>query len=292
MMNQRYTEEELLTRLWDKEEIKDLLSRRCYYKQNDWRERELRELWVSEPEHQSTASLSNNLGYFVGFDDIRAYYVDGIRAKRLEQQALAQKQDPSAVVGQGIMNAHTYHTIILELSGDGNYARYLAYDHGHQTGPTGEGVMKGWWTSGHMLVDCVKEADGWKIWHIKSNHDWTMPAEGTPGGGGFGFGGPPPEGEGEGGPPADGAGGPPDEGAGGPPGGGEGPGGPPPQPDLGPDPYEDDYGTPTVALPYEPKWGWNDLPKQMPNTYTPHETFEPSLSYGPEGHPDPLRSWR
>jgi hypothetical protein len=40
------------------------------------------------------------------------------------------------------------------------------------------------------------------------------------------------------------------------------------------------------------KYAWNDLPKQMPNTYTPHETYEPSISYGPDGHPDPLRSWR
>ena len=94
------------------------------------------------------------------------------------------------------------------------------------------------------------------------------------------FGGPPPEEEGEGGPP-------PESGEGGP-----GAGGPPPMPDLGPDPYEDDYGTPTVALPYEAKWGWNDLPKQMPNTYEPHESYDPKISYGPAGHPDQRRSWR
>ena len=44
MMNQRYTNEELVTRLWDKEIVKDLMARRCYYKQNDWRQRELDEL--------------------------------------------------------------------------------------------------------------------------------------------------------------------------------------------------------------------------------------------------------
>lgn len=295
MMNERYSDEELVTRLWDKEQVKDLMCRRCYYKQNDWRERELDELWVQDPKYQATMSLSNNLGYFVGRADVRKYYVDGIKELRQRQQTYMQKTKPDAALGESVMNSHTYHTIILELSGDGKTCRYLAYDHGEQTAPNEDGEVKGYWTSGHMLADCVKENGVWKIWHIKSNHDWTIPGEAVPGaGGGFGFGGPPPAEEGEGGPPAG-----KDEGPGGPPEGGEkgeggpgGPGGPPPMPDLGPDPYEDDYGTPTVALPYEAKWGWNDLPKQMPNTYTPHEHFEPSLSYGPEGHPDQLRSWR
>ena len=85
MMNQRYTNEELVTRLWDKEIVKDLMARRCYYKQNDWRQRELDELWVRKPENQADMSLSNNRGYFVGPDDIKAYYVDGIAEKRQSQ---------------------------------------------------------------------------------------------------------------------------------------------------------------------------------------------------------------
>ncbi len=274
MMNERYTNEELVVRLWDKEEIKDLMCRRCYYKQNDWRERELRELWVAGAEYQATASLANNLGYFVGMEDISRYYVDGIREKRAEQLKLVQKTRPDAQYGNSVMNAHTYHTVMVELSGDGQTARYLAYDHGHQTDPQEDGTAKGYWTSGHLLADLVKENGVWKIWHIKSMHDFSIPAAPVPGMGGPGFGGPPPEGEDA---PAE---------------GGEPMGGPPPMPDLGPDPYEDDYGTPTVAKPYVVKWAWNDLPKQMPNTYTPHETYDPAISYGPDGHPDPLRSWR
>jgi hypothetical protein len=283
MINERYSDEELVTRLWDKEEVKDLMSRRCYYKQNDWRQRELDELWVTEQENRATASLANNLGYFVGMADITAYYVDGLREKREAQLALVRQTRPDAQYGNSVMNAHTYHTVMVELAADGKTARYLAYDHGHQTDPQPDGSAKGYWTSGHLLADLMKENGVWKIWHIKSMHDLSIPAAPVPGAMGGGFGGPPPEDAGEGGPP-DGA----------PPEGGEpgGPGGPPPMPDLGPDPYEDDYGTPTVAKPYIVKWAWNDLPKQMPNTYAPHETFDPSVSYGPEGHPDPLRSWR
>ena len=280
MMNERYTNEELVVRLWDKEEIKDLMSRRCYYKQNDWRRRELEELWVTEETHRATASLANNLGYFVGMEDIAAYYVDGLREKRLAQLDTVRKTRPEAEYGSGVMNAHTYHTVMVELSGDGKYARYLAYDHGHQTDPQPDGTAKGYWTSGHILADLVKENGVWKIWHIKGMHDLSIPAAPVPGAMGGGFGGPPPQEDGQEGPPPEGGE------------GGKGPGGPPKMPDMGPDPYEDDYGVPTVAKPYVVKWAWNDLPKQMPNTYTPHETYDPAISYGPDGHPDPLRSWR
>ena len=105
MMNQRYTNEELVVRLWDKEEVKDLMSRRCYYKQNDWRQRELDELWVTDAGYQATASLSNNLGYFVGMEDIAKYYVDGIREKRLAQLELVQAARPDAQYGNSVMNA-------------------------------------------------------------------------------------------------------------------------------------------------------------------------------------------
>lgn len=274
MMNQRYTDDELVVRLWDKEEIKDLMSRRCYYKQNDWRQRELKELWVTDKLNQESASLSNNLGYFVGMADITKYYVDGIREKRQAQLELVKKTRPDAQYGNSVMNAHTYHTVMVELSGDGKYARYLAYDHGHQTDPQADGTAKGYWTSGHLLADLVKEDGVWKIWHIKSMHDLSIPAAPVPGMAGPGFGGPPPEDDG--GQPQE----PPED------------MGPPKMPDLGPDPYEDDYGTPSVAKPYVVKWAWNDLPKQMPNTYTPHETYEPGISYGPDGHPDQFRSWR
>ena len=283
MMNERYTDEELVVRLWDKEIIKDLMSRRCYYKQNDWRRQELETLWVTTPELQATASLANNLGYFVGMEDIEKYYVTGIQEKRQAQLELVQKTRPEARYGNSVMNAHTYHTVMVELSGDGKTARYLAYDHGHQTDPQEDGSAVGYFTSGHILADLIKENGQWKIWHIKSMHDLSIPAAPVPGMP-MGFGPPPEEAEQEGSP-----GKPQEKPEGAPP---EGPGGPPPMPDMGPDPYEDDYGTPTIPKPYIVKWAWNDLPKQMPNTYTPNETYDPKISYGPDGHPDPLRSWR
>ena len=44
-MNKRaYTDDELIRRVWDVEEIKKLASKRVYYQANEWRDRELDEL--------------------------------------------------------------------------------------------------------------------------------------------------------------------------------------------------------------------------------------------------------
>ena len=76
----QFTVEETMRRVWDVEEIKKLMGRRVYYIANEWRARELDELWVREPEHQKTASFGRNTGYYVGMDAIRAYYVDSHNA--------------------------------------------------------------------------------------------------------------------------------------------------------------------------------------------------------------------
>ena len=72
----QYSEWETMKRVWDVEEIKDLMSRRAVYSANEERERELKELWVNQPDHMATASFGRNYGYYVGMDAIRSYYVD------------------------------------------------------------------------------------------------------------------------------------------------------------------------------------------------------------------------
>ena len=52
------------------------MSRRVYYIANEWRARELDELWVSDPGIRKTASFGRNTGYYVGMEEIRKYYVD------------------------------------------------------------------------------------------------------------------------------------------------------------------------------------------------------------------------
>ena len=60
-MNKRtYSDDELIRRVWDVEEIKKLANKRVYYQANEWRERELNELWTAE--HADTSSCSGSSG--------------------------------------------------------------------------------------------------------------------------------------------------------------------------------------------------------------------------------------
>ena len=52
--NRTLTLEEQVWRLWDKEEIKDLMNRFAFYTANDDRRRAITELWVSRPEKGET----------------------------------------------------------------------------------------------------------------------------------------------------------------------------------------------------------------------------------------------
>ena len=54
--------EERIIRVWDIEQVKDLMSRRTVYETNGWYHKELEELWVQEPENKATASFGKNWG--------------------------------------------------------------------------------------------------------------------------------------------------------------------------------------------------------------------------------------
>lgn len=70
-----YTDLQLMERVWDVEAVKKLAAKRAYYIANDWREKELDELWVTGEDAKKTASFCRNWGYYIGMDAIRDYYV-------------------------------------------------------------------------------------------------------------------------------------------------------------------------------------------------------------------------
>ena len=65
-----YTEEELIDRVWDREKIQAVMAKRAFLSANENRREEINTLWVREPEHQNTASLGKNWGYYIGIDNI------------------------------------------------------------------------------------------------------------------------------------------------------------------------------------------------------------------------------
>ncbi len=156
MYKKDYTDDELIRRVWDIEEIKKLVYRRGVYIANDWRARELDELWVSEPEHQKTASFGKNIGWYVGMENIRAWYV--------------KKH------GNGYLAFHPASTGLVELAGDGRTAKGLFYSIAQETEPDGDGTARALWMPEKIGFDFVKENGKWKIWHFVAAVDLVCEA--------------------------------------------------------------------------------------------------------------------
>ena len=159
MSNRTYTDDELIRRVWDVEEIKKLANKRVFYQINGWREKELDELWTAD--HGDTAAFGENTGYYVGLDSIRKWYTAGQG-------------------GVGTLYQHPISTGLVELAGDGKTAKGLWYCIGQETVPG-----KAMWVTGKVAMDFVKEGDAWRIWHVVEANDLSGEAganysEGSP----------------------------------------------------------------------------------------------------------------
>lgn len=156
MYKRDYSDDELIRRVWDVEEIKKLVYKRGVYIANDWRARELDELWVREPEHRKTAAFGKNIGWYVGLDNIRAWY---------------EKKH-----GDGYLAFHPASTGLVELAGDGKTAKGLFYSIANETEANGDGTAKALWMPEKIAFDFVKEGDEWKIWHLVAAVDLVSEA--------------------------------------------------------------------------------------------------------------------
>ena len=123
-----YTDDELVARMTDKEEVKDVMARHSWYYSNDQRREELCDIWVKSAHYRRTASLANNIGYYVGMEDISNYYVvqhNEIQYARLKAYSDA---DPSVGydnlhLGLGFMAHHTVNTPLCYIAEDGKTAK-------------------------------------------------------------------------------------------------------------------------------------------------------------------------
>ena len=158
-MTKTYTDDELIRRVWDVEEIKKVAYKRVYFLANEWRQKELDELWVSDPEAKKTASLGSNTGFYVGMDSIRDYYV-------------TRRGDHTV----GCLSHYPVSTGLVELAGDGQTAKGLWYCIGQETTPNGDGTAKAMWITGKVAIDFRKEGDSWKIWHLVLANDLSSEA--------------------------------------------------------------------------------------------------------------------
>ena len=172
----KYTDEELLVRILDKEEIKNLMARRAFYQANNQRRREIDELWVTEPELRATASYGRNWGYYVGLQSIENYYVTAHEEKqRAALETLGVEALPENY-GWGCSSFHETTTPMLYIAGDGKTARGLWHVPGQETIMRPNGEAECYWTMDDMAADFVKEDGGWKLWHLVVCNDFFVEA--------------------------------------------------------------------------------------------------------------------
>lgn len=178
----RYNDDELVRRMWDIEQIRALMSRRSYYYTAGERERELEEIWVTQPENQANASLGSNWGFYSGMDSIRRYYLDGQR--REQERALAavaadgKIENEPANLGAGVFESRCVNTPLVILSDDGRSARGRWYMSGQDTFCREGGEAKAWWSVWTLGADFVREADGWRLLHLVEAQDFYCPVGG------------------------------------------------------------------------------------------------------------------
>jgi hypothetical protein len=247
------SDEELMTRLWDVEEIKKTVYKRGYYIANEWRQKELDELWVRDSAHQATASMGKNTGWYVGMDNIRAYYVTKHQADREKQLADISSADPSVAntpenLHIGCFSNHPATTGLVEIADDGKTAQALFYSIAHETQAEPDGTASAVWVPEKQAYDLVKEDGCWRIWHVVQAVDSELPV-----GGNFAA----------------------DE----------------PYVDYSTDPILKEFGTPTVpCLCHDATFNWWD---NYPPEPKPYATWSDEISYGPEGyHPPELFAWK
>ncbi len=166
-MEKEYTLDERIGRLWDRETVTMLLNRRNYLDIAEEREKELRTLWVQEPNHQATASLAYNNGFYVGMDEIRRHYItehDAAMAEYLRGEKT------------GFARCNTATTPLVYIADDGKTARYLGYRLGFVSTPRSDSEADTYLDFGRIFADLIREGDTWRIWHLVLEHDHTVTA--------------------------------------------------------------------------------------------------------------------
>ena len=245
-VKQTYTVDERIRRVWDIEEIKDLMCRRAFYYANNDRRGELVNCWVGEPKHLKTASFGSNWGYYVGMDEISSWYVvqhdqqmkDALKAIHAKHPEI---EETLANQGWGCHYFSPMSTPMVILSGDGETAKGMWYCIGNESVWSGEDEADCWWMNGRVAADFVKEDGQWKIWHLVISNDLAVRA-------------------------------------------GENADDLPTKPEPGTYKPELDFGEPTIKMvTHNMAMNWSDNYPQLPNPYYRYDAEE---GYGPMGHPD------
>lgn len=181
MAKQYFTDDELVERLWDYEDVKQVMSKHFYCYAGDLRRQELTDLWVKLPQNRRSASLGVHTGFYTGMDEISNYYV--VQGNELRYQQLQPYHDKDASItvekknlGIGILNHQAAYSPLLYIAEDGKTARYMCYVQGARAVGTPESEADCRFMFGLVYADLLKEKGEWKIWHLILTNDHAIPA--------------------------------------------------------------------------------------------------------------------
>ena len=168
-----FTTEQLVTRWEDQRALKNLMGKYANLVLLN-REGEIYDAFWSTRED---VCLGQNDGWYIGKAAVGGYY-DACRARNALVASLLQKRFPERlgamseeeIYGIGPFKVRPMSCPIIEVAGDGKTAKGLwccqgAYNDVEACGPRAH------WTWGWFAVDFVKEAAGWRIWHMQYLND-------------------------------------------------------------------------------------------------------------------------
>lgn len=146
------------------------------YGYNAQRQREeIETYWASEPEHDDIMYAHGDSG-FVGKQRVLDYYAGGneiMNTKKLEimSEVLPGVKNTPEFYGIGDLVIRLQTTPYIVIADDCKTAKGIFWTLGFNSENTKEGQPKCDLMLGKDIVDFVKEADGWKIWHYRDTAD-------------------------------------------------------------------------------------------------------------------------
>ncbi len=144
------TLEQKVDRLTDRADVANVMGKYVYYHYANEYEK-LANLFALDRD-DVTAEISN-WGVYKGGESIRRLY------PILHQTFLLGD-------GKGRLHANCITTPVIEVAHDGKTAKGLWFITGAETSPNDDDVLEPHWTWARYAIDFIKEADGWKIWHL------------------------------------------------------------------------------------------------------------------------------
>ena len=175
-----YTQEQLASRIVNLRSVENVMSKYAfliYYKRFD---EAVRKFWC-QPSQEPT--LTTNDRKYSGYQAIYRVLVEkGEADTRRDNEIMRQKfpeafrdKKDSEMWGAGTAMVHTITTPVIELAEDERTAKGMFYSLGSCTEIDPETGPKAYWVWEKYAVDFVKEAEGWKIWHMVIMTDFKTP---------------------------------------------------------------------------------------------------------------------